>query len=222
MTYYADLAHHGYFMPGPFFRAVGWLSAEHPFSTGETPSGLVMRLKEFRGRGGGQKEIGWPSELGKHTCELCDSYETAGEIAVPAAGILYMAPNMISHYVEVHHYAPPGEFITAFMASPLPGTDEYRLAAAPFRLLCQELIKEAIRRQEERSIDTAADWILRHGGDEDAVQAWERKFWSDPPVAPKMCGSVAATIEHLDRLREQFLARIREQVKSMRERQAPK
>ena|SRR5687768_8077192 len=214
MTHYADLEHDGYFISGPSFRAIGWLSASHDFPVGETPADVVSRLKLFSSRGGGQREIGWPSEFGKHTCELCYAHEGAGEIAVPAGEILYVAPSMISHYVEAHRYAPPAEFVAACMASAVPGTDEYRSAAAPFRILLEQWVAEQHRKSEERSINLAADWVIRHGGDENAVQTWKRMFWSDPDVAPKMCGSVAATLEYLARLQQQFLQRLRERVKS--------
>jgi hypothetical protein len=39
---------------------------------------------------------------------------------------------MIAHYVTEHGYLPPPEFVAAVMACPLPGTEEYLAAVAPF------------------------------------------------------------------------------------------
>ena len=199
-------------MRGDYVRAIGWLSAEHDFPTGDVSPDLITRLTEFGDRGGGQREIGWGIFMGKHTCELCRAYEMASEIAVPSPNALYVAPSMLSHYIEVHRYAPPTEFATALMASPLPGTDEYRLAVAEFRRLYWSRVKEGEQQQKERAIDTAADWVARHGGDENAIQAWKRMFWRDPQVSPKMCGSPEATLAYLDREEKRFFDLVRARV----------
>jgi hypothetical protein len=223
MTHYADLEHHGYFMPGTFLRAIGWLSAEHDFPTGDMPPGLVARLTLFCSLGGGQREIGWASEWGTHTCELCRAHQGAGEIAVPASGILYVAPSMISHYVEAHRYAPPGEFVAACMASPLPGTDEYRIAAAPFRRRYEQWVAEQHRKNEERELDTAARWVVQQGGGEDAVQAWKRRYWDQRPAPPKtLRGSAEETRRYLAEQERDFFLLLRQRVKSLREPGAPK
>jgi hypothetical protein len=52
--------------------------------------------------------------------------------------LLFVAPEMVAHYVEAHHYRPPAQFITAVTESPLPGTDEYRAAVASFRRVWSE------------------------------------------------------------------------------------
>ena len=40
-------------------------------------------------------------------------------------GRIYIAPNMIYHYVTVHHYKPPDEFIQALRDGPCPPEPEY-------------------------------------------------------------------------------------------------
>jgi hypothetical protein len=40
-------------------------------------------------------------------------------------GKVYAAPNMIYHYVTVHHYKPPAEFIQALKYGPCPPDPEY-------------------------------------------------------------------------------------------------
>src|SRR5262249_15003835 len=40
-------------------------------------------------------------------------------------GKIYAAPNMIYHYVTVHHYKPPDEFLQALKDGPCPPEPEY-------------------------------------------------------------------------------------------------
>ena len=51
-------------------------------------------------------------------------------------GKIYAAPNMLYHYVTVHHYKPPDEFVRALKNGPCPPNDEYlvRLAMVGFPL----------------------------------------------------------------------------------------
>jgi hypothetical protein len=72
---------------------------------------------------------------GFHRCELCREFTSHRNLGVPADDLLYVAPEMISHYVEEHEYLPPREFIDAVLASPMPGTEEYASAVAHFREL---------------------------------------------------------------------------------------
>ena len=53
---------------------------------------------------------------------------------MPAGSILYVAPEMVSHYVNVHEYLPPKDFVEAVMAGPLPGCNECRAAPPVPRL----------------------------------------------------------------------------------------
>jgi len=116
---------------------VGWLDIAVPFERGTVPAGLVKRLKAL---------IQHPcSETrGFHVCQFCNDLQAAispgkafdrklyekchadgrfssAEIRVQGeGGRWYAAPRMIAHYVEVHGYRPPDEFIKAVMT----GTDE--------------------------------------------------------------------------------------------------
>jgi hypothetical protein len=47
---------------------------------------------------------------GLHFCELCGNAAGTGEIEVVAPTAIYVAPVLIIHYVELHHYRPPEEF----------------------------------------------------------------------------------------------------------------
>jgi hypothetical protein len=52
----------------------------------------------------------------------------AAEIRIRGLGVVYAAPNLVSHHVAVHDYMPPQEFVEAVLksngrqAEPVPGT----------------------------------------------------------------------------------------------------
>jgi hypothetical protein len=124
---------------GPHVRAIGWLSFDHPYPTGDTPPAVLERIKQCcRLWREGQRSLWLPAALGAHECEWCQAFMAAGNAAVPAGELLYVFPEMLHHYVEVHRYAPPAEFLAAIMAAPLPGTPEYHDAVAPFRELDEQ------------------------------------------------------------------------------------
>ena len=108
MTYYADFSLYDYnFHAEPEGFTIGWL---------EDGYDNLGSLRQHRSRG-------W------HSCTLCGEYtehratsERAGityrlghaEIrAVSYDGVLYVAPNLIIHYIVDHLYGPPAEFIDA-------------------------------------------------------------------------------------------------------------
>ncbi len=116
---------------------VGWLEENHPFQQGETSDEFKSRLEIFC------LNPPWMTLGFHHTCSLCKPslypssrmfIDRAGkvelgssEIAVPGSNnILYLAPDLIYHYVNHHDYQPPIKFITAIIESPLPGSLEYK------------------------------------------------------------------------------------------------
>lgn len=134
MTWYPDLGTETIVTEGPHVRAVGWLSSEHEFPTGETPPAVLEHVREFCQRWQDCLEaLSFPLFGGVHQCEVCHSSTGYGNVGVPAGDLLYVAPELLAHYIEAHRYAPPAEFVTAIMASPLPGTPEYHDAVAKFR-----------------------------------------------------------------------------------------
>ena len=40
-------------------------------------------------------------------------------------GAIFAAPNLIFHYVSVHHYNPPEEFIASLSEGPCPSSPEF-------------------------------------------------------------------------------------------------
>lgn len=133
MTWYPDMGTESMIDAGEHIRAVGWLSSNHPFSTGEVSVDFLARLREFvKHWSDSTQALGWGIFMGLHTCELCGQFHSGGNFGVPCGKLLFAAPEMISHYVEAHQYRPPVDFITAIMQSPLPNTEEYRSEVEPF------------------------------------------------------------------------------------------
>lgn len=112
--------------------AIGWLEPEFPYSKGSVSPIFTARLKEFARLWMNSIEaLGAGVAMGYHTCGFCGEAWGSGTFGVPAGDILYWCPELVSHYVEQHGYAPPSEFVAAVLASPLPNTAEYAAAIAP-------------------------------------------------------------------------------------------
>ena len=127
MTWYKDLSpikFLGSENPPPL-RAVGWLAKDHPFPVGETERKTYDRLCEL---------LKHPFQpfcyLGYHNCELCQFEGERGvaNLFVPGQGILYVAPELITHYINAHRYLPPSEFVEAVMKCPNTRTMDYKKA----------------------------------------------------------------------------------------------
>ncbi len=126
MAHFPDLSPYSYDHRkelDPNVLNVGWLSGDSDFVRGKVPEAFTSALFHLAES---------PINLyrGSHSCELCADpviwkAEGArfsltripgsggnGEIHVPGLdGITYVAPALIAHYVKVHQYLPPQEFI---------------------------------------------------------------------------------------------------------------
>ena len=128
MTYYPDLGETTMISSGSHVRAIGWLDDVHDFQTGKSSPEFVHKLSKItENYVASESALGWTfdSFFGYHTCELCGKFEHGGNCGVPAGQVLYVAPAMISHYVEEHEYLPPQQFIDAVLESPIPGQKDY-------------------------------------------------------------------------------------------------
>ncbi len=148
-------------MSAPYVRAVGWLSKTTPFPMRELPADVRERVRAWcSATGQSVIALGWPTAAGPHECDLCRGHLAAGTFGVPAGAILYVCPEMLSHYVEAHGYAPPQAFIEALMSAPSPGTDEYAAQIALFRssrVLASPSEGLALLRELR-----ASAWLVRH------------------------------------------------------------
>jgi hypothetical protein len=117
--YFPDLGTECMLDKGPYVRAVGWLSSDHPFTTGDVPREFLNALKEHL------RDPWQPSAYaGRHDCEFCPPNrkgcfdDGVRNLWIPGDGVLYIAPEMIVHYIETHGYCPPEEFMEAVLNCP--------------------------------------------------------------------------------------------------------
>lgn len=147
MTWFPDMGHEAMVESGDHVRAVGWLHGGHPFPRGKISPEFTEKLGRIvERRHHCVDELYWAAAGGYHTCELCGNARGTANLGVPAGDVLFVAPEMVLHYIEQHGYLPPEEFIAAVIASPLPGTSEYAAAVSGFRVIHQrqhdEMLKE--------------------------------------------------------------------------------
>jgi hypothetical protein len=135
MAYLEDLSNYAYansLFSRPGTKAVGWLELGHEFPTTPPEEKDLELLWQYCA-------ISVARLRGSHDCEFCPSGAArrpqrngeerslcAGEIRVFSQdGQIYAAPTMIYHYVAVHHYRPPEEFLQALREGPRPPSKEY-------------------------------------------------------------------------------------------------
>ena len=126
--YYPDLSPwHGYQLDGAF-KSIGWISKDHPFQKSELTPEVLSALRAYM-----KEPVSFWMACGVHRCEFCPpagpwtwNNTSNREIWVPTIDVLYVAPVLILHYVEIHQYKPPDEFIDALMACPRQLSDEWR------------------------------------------------------------------------------------------------
>ena len=129
MTYYPDLATLDYFriQDNSILCAVGWLSEESKWTTSQVSSHFFNRLCELA-------NDPWQPVFfrGFHDCELCQPQsveEPARGVAnlfIPFNGVIYVAPELIIHYISEHQYVPPDIFVEAVMQCPDMRTKAYK------------------------------------------------------------------------------------------------
>jgi hypothetical protein len=79
--------------------------------------------EERRSRLAGVRKEEEPISVGDKFVEM-----GAANLWVPGEGCVYVAPSLIAHYIRVHRYVPPREFVDAVMRCPEMGSEEYRRA----------------------------------------------------------------------------------------------
>jgi hypothetical protein len=117
MASFADLTPYLHGAPEPKVLNVGWLDAAYPFRRGETSA-------EFREALGRLVERPILLHRGFHVCGFCPDdrckadYASLGNGQIRVFGrngVWYAAPTMVHHYVVVHQYQPPPEFVDAVL-----------------------------------------------------------------------------------------------------------
>ena len=135
MTYFKDLSEYAYgdlAFARPGTKAIGWLGQGHDFRMSPPSEEVLDLLWAFC-------SISVALTRGAHDCEFCPSgsayfsekngrrlFLGAAEIRVfSEQGQVYAAPTLIYHYVQVHHYHPPEEFLEALRKGPRPPNRDY-------------------------------------------------------------------------------------------------
>src|SRR5262245_45389222 len=107
--HFADLAPICQVDFGSRIRAIGWLSVVFPYQAGPVPAEFVEALRR-------QLANPWQpvTACGPHACEFCPAggpvFRAVRNLWVPGEGVIYVAPEMVLHYIEAHRYRPPDEF----------------------------------------------------------------------------------------------------------------
>ena len=118
-----DLSTNGYFVHGVNVRAIGWLEVGHPFTRGPVPGDILAALKAQVVKA---HQIAY--HMGFHECSLCpeDRQRTGiDNLLVPTRELLYVAPELVVHYIEDHGYRPPDQFLVAVQTCPEQGSVEF-------------------------------------------------------------------------------------------------
>jgi hypothetical protein len=114
MTWFADLEPCTYFGVDSLV-AVGWLEQGHPFPTGPVASEIYTRLVELC------KDSWQPWVFaGSHRCDLClyEGKNGNGNLFVPGDQMVYVCPELVTHYMNAHGYRPPEQFCRAVLSCP--------------------------------------------------------------------------------------------------------
>jgi hypothetical protein len=142
MTYFNDLSEYKYTgMDELGTKNVGWLDAGRDFPQ-QHPDEEILDLVWAH------CAVSVIQTRGLHICELCRSSTScnaerkderlllgSAEIRVfSSGGDIYAAPNLIYHYMSVHHYKPPDEFLAALREGPRPLSQKYFERLSDLRL----------------------------------------------------------------------------------------
>lgn len=122
MSFFADLTPHTYTpTAGLDILNVGWLDEGRPFPVAPTSKTFQDALREL---------CKHPIILhrGFHLCCYCPGKRQDrsgnGQIRVLGRkGIWFAAPTLVHHYVVVHEYSPPADFVDAVLSPVAVGTD---------------------------------------------------------------------------------------------------
>ena len=119
----------------PSLRAVGWLMRRKPYTRGPLDRRVHDKLEELR-KGfleARWRWLLWQTFMGYHDCWLCSENKGAKGVKnlfIPGPGFIYVAPELILHYMDTHDYQPPPEFCQAVLACPPVTSAAYLEAVA--------------------------------------------------------------------------------------------
>lgn len=89
---------------------IGWLDPKHDFQKGDVDKEIIEKIKNLP-----EAE----RYKGYHFCEFCQTEDrfkkarTSVNKRITYNGVTYHFPGLLDHYIEVHNYLPPQEFLEA-------------------------------------------------------------------------------------------------------------
>jgi hypothetical protein len=106
--------------------AVGWLERGRTYSQGPALPDVFTKLEVLL-------TDPWQPAVsgGVHPCDLCwyrPEVVGANNVFVPGESRVYVAPELILHYMNAHAYSPPDPFCRAVLECPPMRSPEYRRA----------------------------------------------------------------------------------------------
>jgi hypothetical protein len=134
LEHYEDLSpyHYGMGLTIPEVVNIGWLDANHRFTTGDVESDVVEKLEELALNSNKSScDVLVDRLRGSCACPVCgesylevsDGHKSfllgSAEIWIPNHKIrdqYYATFGLIIHHVKEHHYQPPKEFIDSVLA----------------------------------------------------------------------------------------------------------
>ena len=127
MAYYPDLHTSTLLGSGDRLRAIGWLQPNHEHARGKVSHDLLSVLRAHT-----QSAFQPCAFGGWHDCEFCGNCKGYSNIIVPTAEVVYVAPEMIVHYITEHGYCPPDEFFAALEECPKQESPRYMALLRPY------------------------------------------------------------------------------------------
>ncbi|HBL47525.1 hypothetical protein [Gimesia sp.] len=125
MSYYPDLTPCDYFGfdHQGHLLAVGWLDGTQEYSSGSVTEEDYRHLSMLI-----ETAFQPFHSMGAHQCNLCQFDGVSGNknIFIPDKGDILVAPELILHYINQHHYLHPKRFITAMRRIESTTTMDYK------------------------------------------------------------------------------------------------
>ena len=134
MAAFEDFTEYSYLSDSarPDTKNIGWLGEESSFKIAIQPDNVLDLVWSAC-------SISIAQTRGFHLCPFCGKFSAncadrgseslflgTTEISVLSKnGRIYAAPTLMYHYMAVHHYCPPDEFLTALVEGPMPPDEEY-------------------------------------------------------------------------------------------------
>jgi hypothetical protein len=123
---YDDFSSYGHMLDHFILEGVvciGWLDVRERFPTGDVPVGIAEKIRQIACANGPVKALVEPSRE-QSTCPECGALDIRcgssllpdAELWIPSKDRFFSSPVAIIHYIEVHKYLPPIEYLDAVQA----------------------------------------------------------------------------------------------------------